>query len=100
MRPAPRHRRLAAWSVLVLLAAALPGILFAAISALRSTSNGPRQWLPRGYAEADRYDWCQEQFGSDQISVLSWDGCQPDTPWLSELASRLEQSVYFDRVRT
>ncbi len=65
--------------------------------ALRSTSNDPRQWLPKTFAETDTYDWFQEQFGSDEFAVASWPGCTIDDPRLGRLADALEQSPLFDR---
>ena len=60
---------------LTLMAVAVPLIAFGALKALRSTSNDPRQWLPKRFAETDRYDWFQDQFGTDEIAVVSWPGC-------------------------
>lgn len=83
---------------LLLLALASPLIVFAAVSALRSTSNDPRQWLPKSFAETDDYDWFGEQFGSDEIAVVSWPGCTIDDPRVSEVAAKLEASPLFDTV--
>lgn len=78
----------------------IPIVLYGAIMALRSTSNDPRQWLPKGFAETDTYDWFGEQFGGDELAVVSWDGCTLDAPQLQTLAAALQKSEFFSRVRT
>ncbi len=95
-----RRRQRAAVAVLAVMLLMLPLVLWGAISALRSTSNDPRQWLPRGFAETDRYDWFQQYFGSDEIAVVSWPGCTLDDPRVESLSTALAASPYFDRVRS
>lgn len=90
--------RLGAQTVLSLMLLAIPLILFGAVSAMRSTSNDPRQWLPRNFDETDTYDWFGVHFGSDEIAVVSWPGCTLDDPRVRRLARAFEQSVYFDHV--
>ncbi len=85
---------------LVLMAVAIPFVIYGAVSALRSTSNDPRQWLPRTFAETNTYDWFQQHFGSDEIAVVSWPGCTLDDTRISRLATALEESELFDRVLT
>lgn len=83
-----------------LMVLSVPLVIFGAIMALRSTSNDPRQWLPKGFAETDTYDWFGEQFGSDELAVVSWSGCTLDSAQAQTLAGALEKSEYFSRVRT
>jgi predicted RND superfamily exporter protein len=77
-----------------------PLVLFGSIGALRSTSNDPRQWLPRSFAETDKYDRFQQHFGVDEIAVVSWPGCTLDDTRVPQLAKELEESPYYDRVLT
>jgi len=95
----PQRTRIAI-IVLGLMALASPLLIYGAIMALRSTSNDPRQWLPRGFAETDTYDWFGQQFGTDELAVVSWPGCTLDDPRVPEFAAALEASEYFDRVRS
>jgi len=78
----------------------LPVVAYGALRALKSTSNDPRQWLPRSFEETDTYDRFQEHFGADEIAVVSWPGCTLEDPRVPKLAESLTASDYFDRVRT
>lgn len=77
-----------------------PVIFYGARKALQSTSNDPRQWLPKSFAETDTYDWFQSKFGTDEIAVVSWPGCDLDDPRVEQLSQALLSTDYFDRVRT
>lgn len=95
-----RRRSRYAMSILLLATFLAPLILYGARMALKSTSNDPRQWLPKSFAATDTYDWFQRQFGGDEIAVVSWPGCDLGDPRVGQLADALEASKYFDRVRT
>lgn len=75
-----------AWWVLLLLAATLPVILYGVVGAMASNSNDPRQWLPRGFHETELYRDFQGQFGRDEITVVTWDGCTLKDPRVEQLA--------------
>ncbi|WP_068265600.1 efflux RND transporter permease subunit [Rubripirellula obstinata] len=96
----PQQKDRYARATLFLIALTVPLVIFGAISALKTTSNDPRQWLPKSFAETSRYDWFLQHFGSDEIAVVSWPGCELDDPRVSSLAGSLEESEFFDRVRT
>jgi predicted RND superfamily exporter protein len=95
----PRFTRFAP-IILLLLAGMIPMVALGAYRALLSTSNDPRQWLPRDFDETDKHAWFQQHFGSDEIAVVSWPGCALDDPRVEALAVALEQSAYFDRATT
>lgn len=80
----PARRR--AWVALLLLATTLPAIIIGVVGAMASNSNDPRQWLPRGFHETELYREFQDQFGRDEITVVTWDGCTLDDPRVEELA--------------
>ena len=81
---APARRR--AWIALLAIALTLPFLARGVIGALASNSNDPRQWLPRGFHETELYRQFQEQFGRDEITVVSWDTCTIDDPRVEKLA--------------
>jgi hypothetical protein len=78
----------------------VPFVAFGALGALRSTSNDPRQWLPRSFAETDKYDWFQECFGNDEAAVVSWTDCTVNDPRVEILAKALEESPFFEQALT
>lgn len=96
----PDSLRRFAVAIIVFAALSAPFILYGARKALKSTSNDPRQWLPKSFAETDTYDWFQSKFGTDEIAVASWPGCNLDDPRVDDLSRSLASSKYFDRVRT
>lgn len=100
--PRGLQARFARFSIIVLILAAIaaPLWVYGARMALKSTSNDPRQWLPRDFAETDRYDWFLDRFGTDEITVVSWPGCQLDDPRVQLLSQAFAESAYFSRVRS
>lgn len=86
--------------ILISLTLSIPFIAFGALGALRSTSNDPRQWLPKGFAETDAYDWFQGHFETDEAAVVSWTGCTLSEPRVEQLATALELTPFYDRVMT
>ncbi len=102
----PTHRRLSTLYtsvVLVILALAVPWLLRGVMGALKSNSNDPRQWLPQGFAETKTYNWLQQHFGNDEITVVSWPGCTLDDRRPQQLADALlsvPQTSYFQRAIT
>ena len=89
-----------AWLTLILLSALAPLLIFGAVKTLQSTSNDPRQWLPRTFEETSKYDRFQEYFGSDEISIVSWPGCTLADERVLRLAQGLKKSPFFERVVT
>lgn len=83
--------------VLVLFALAAPIVAFGARGALKSTSNDPRQWLPKDFPETDTYDWFERSFGTDEIAVVSWPQCTLDNVKVSEVADAIAATPYFDK---
>lgn len=76
-----------AWIKLLLLALTIPAIIVGVVGAMRSNSNDPRQWLPRGFHETELYREFQDQFGRDEITVVTWDGCTLEDPRVEQLAT-------------
>ncbi|MEX0819028.1 MAG: MMPL family transporter [Pirellulaceae bacterium] len=80
-----RYAKVILWSTLAL----FPLLVLGSHRALRDGNNDVRQWLPRGFAETQQYDWFLEHFGSEEIAVVSWPGCTLDDPRLDRLAAGL-----------
>jgi predicted RND superfamily exporter protein len=69
----------------------LPLIGYGVHRTVESNCNDVRQWLPSGIVETQEYDWFVEQFGSDEIVVVSWPGCNLDDSRIDLAAGALAQ---------
>ncbi len=47
-------------------------------------------WLPHGHEGTREYDWFVELFGTDQVILVSWDGCTLEDPRLECFAQGVE----------
>ena len=99
-KPTRRLSRVHTTIVLVLLAATCPWLIGGVVGALASNSNDPRQWLPRGFDETEKYEWLQQHFGNDEITIVSWPGCTLKDNRADQLAKALlsnPEEAYFER---
>ena len=89
------HSFLATWALCVLgvaLVFLFPVILGAGKS-LKMQSNNVKQWLPRNFEAAQQYDKFVEQFGVDEMVVISWPNCTLDNPQVDEFCKVLERDL-------
>ena len=86
----PSRRRLA-FLILVGTILCLPLIGYGVHRTVESNCNDVRQWLPNGIVETQEYDWFVERFGSDEIVVVSWPGCNLGDSRIDLAASALAQ---------
>lgn len=112
-----------AWSVQALIALTIltsPLVFWQGSLAFTVFENDIYQWLPRGFKEAQEYEWFKDRFGVDEMVVISWPGCEDTSTWrdadgdlvepeitpLDRLAAELRvlrnerAELYFDRVTT
>jgi len=78
-------------TVFVCMVLTLPWLGWGVVQALRSNNNDPRQWLPLGFDEADTYEWFQDRFGRDEMTVVSWPGCTLEDDRVDKLAAALTE---------
>lgn len=92
-----------AWIVALIALAAVPFALNATLN-LPIGSAGVHEWLPSSRPEKKRYERFQEEFGSDQSLLISWDGALESDTRISVFADKLRVSVldagYVDSVVT
>ncbi len=76
----------------ILAVAALVGVpLFYGSRQLDQThDNRVSVWLPHGHRETRDFDWFLDLFGTDQVVLVSWNGCRLDDPRLECLARHIE----------
>ncbi|MBC7855819.1 MAG: MMPL family transporter [Pirellulaceae bacterium] len=78
-----------AMGVVCALAFLLPLTILAVRAAVRSNVNDVRDWLPAHFAETGQYRWFSERFGSEELVVVSWPGCNLDDPRLEQFSANL-----------
>lgn len=84
------HQR--SWIVALIALAAIPFALNAIVN-LPIGSAGVHEWLPSSRPEKKRYDVFQQQFGSDQSLLISWDGALEQDSRLQIFADKLREST-------
>jgi len=80
----------------VLLAFFLPFGVWAVLN-LPIGSAGVHEWLPEGRPERERYERFIQEFGNDQVVLMSWDGCRIDDPRLAIFQDRLKSHPSFGK---
>jgi len=58
-------------------------------------SAGVHEWLPEGRPERVRYEKFIQDFGNDQVILISWDGCKLEDSRLAEFQTHLRTSAEF-----
>lgn len=95
------------WPLSILIAMVLlPFVVIAALTVVKVSENDIKQWLPKGFEEAEKHEWFTQHFGVDEMIVASWEGCHVDDPRLDQLAEKLREQkmssgqAIYDRVLT
>lgn len=92
--------------ILILFVVTLPIVFLGADAAFKTNSNRVKDWLPKGFEETQELVWFIEQFGGDDLMVVSWDGftvgessresnqtVPGDDPRAEQLAAKLRSAV-------
>ena len=88
VNPSPfyvRHGRLICAVALLL----MPLLWYGAISAFLTNTNNVLDWLPDSFEETQRLFRFVQRFGTDELLVLSWEGCTLEDRRLDEVANSL-----------
>jgi hypothetical protein len=78
-----------AWAIVGGLVFLIPSILLGVKETFRNANNNVSQWLPQDYPETREYQNFRRHFGSDDMAVVSWEGCTLDDDRLEKLALQL-----------
>ena len=99
-----------AWLAIAVLAGLIPAILWGVMETFKNANNNVAQWLPQDYPETRTYQEFRRLFGSDDMAVVSWEGCTLEDGRLEQLALALvpppearrpgDGSEWFQRVIT
>lgn len=68
-------------------------IVYGAQLAVKGNSNRIEDWLPESFEETQRLEWFTKHFVSDDLLMLSWEGCIFDDPRLEQMATELRRPV-------
>jgi len=84
------NRRLGVFALFLLLT---PLVVSSAYRAVQQSSTRVADWLPEAFDETQRLHWFQEHFVSDDLLMISWEGCTFGDDRLYQLAAKLRQPV-------
>lgn len=70
------------WLIIAFFLAVTPVLTYGAKGAWDSIRNRIEDWLPESFEETQRLIWFYEQFGTDELLMISWEGCTLDDPRL------------------
>lgn len=79
--------------ILAAAVAAFPLVVIGATLAKRTTENRVRDWLPADFEETKTFFWFYEQFGTDELLMVSWEGCD-----INDARSRDDMEVLAQRL--
>ncbi|MCG8583751.1 MAG: MMPL family transporter [Pirellulales bacterium] len=71
----------------------LPLLLFGVWQAYLTNANDVKDWLPSSSSAWDDYAWFLERFGSDEILMVSWQGCTLEDERLDRFAEMLVADI-------
>ncbi len=77
--------------ILIAAVCTVPLAVIGVRGALRDMNNNFREWLPKGFQETEDYDWFLENFGSEEMAVVSWPGCTLDDDRLERMSDALKR---------
>ncbi|MCC9607888.1 MMPL family transporter [Blastopirellula sp. JC732] len=77
------------WLIIALFLAVTPVLTYGAKGAWDSIKNRLEDWLPDSFEETQRLRWFYNQFGTDELLMISWDGCTLDDPRLEQYKAEL-----------
>ncbi|MGY8771309.1 MAG: hypothetical protein ACKVH8_23080 [Pirellulales bacterium] len=79
--------------IVSLLFVSLPFILWGALVAWNSNENKVEDWFPNDWPETQELEHFVDQFGREEILMISWEGCSLEDPRIQDLQLRLLQEV-------
>ncbi|UUO09138.1 MMPL family transporter [Blastopirellula sp. J2-11] len=79
------------WLVIAFFLAVTPVLTYGAKGAWDSIKNRVEDWLPETFEETQRLIWFYQQFGTDELLMISWEGCTLDDPRLNQYKTQLSK---------
>ncbi|PQO42357.1 efflux RND transporter permease subunit [Blastopirellula marina] len=78
------------WYVIAVFLVITPIVMYGTKGAWDSIKNRVEDWLPSSFEETQRLRWFNERFGTDELLMISWEGCSLDDPRVSKYKQRLQ----------
>ncbi|MHC2066317.1 efflux RND transporter permease subunit [Bremerella sp. T1] len=89
------RNRIVCWLILIAFCALIPPVYHGAKLSWERQANRVEDWLPPTFEETQQLIWFIERFGSDELLMISWNGCTLDNPNVAKLAEELKQPTDF-----
>ncbi len=70
-----------------------PLAVYGAQLAVQNNANRVEDWLPDSFEETKRLEWFNHHFFSDDLMMISWEGCTLDDPRVADFAAELRKPV-------
>ncbi|MBW3598146.1 MAG: MMPL family transporter [Planctomycetes bacterium] len=86
-----------AWITLAVMAVLAPLALYGAWQGLISARNAPVLWLPPEFPERRDYEQFEHAFNSNDVIVVSWDGCTVDDERLKRFGELFRSPAWDER---
>ncbi len=77
------------WVIIGFFLAMTPLVAYGTKGAWDSIKNRVENWLPETFEETQRLMWFYERFGTDELLMISWEGCTLDDPRISQYKQNL-----------
>jgi len=77
------------WFILIFFLAITPIVMIGTKGAWDSIKNRVEDWLPESFEETQRLIWFYEQFGTDELLMISWEGCTLDDSRVPQYAQAI-----------
>jgi len=84
------------WFVLVFFLAVTPVVMMGTKGAWDGIKNRVEDWLPETFEETQRLMWFYERFGTDELLMVSWQGCTLEDPRVGQYAEAIGASEHVD----
>ncbi|PQO38095.1 efflux RND transporter permease subunit [Blastopirellula marina] len=78
------------WFILAFFLAITPVVMYGTKGAWDGIKNRVEDWLPESFEETKRLIWFHERFGTDELLMISWNGCTLDDPRVSKYKDQLQ----------
>ncbi|MCA9267367.1 MAG: MMPL family transporter, partial [Planctomycetales bacterium] len=79
------------WATVILAGVAAPFVLFGGQVAMKNIRTSPSEWVPHTFVKRQQYDWFQATFETNDVVMISWDGCTLDDERLDRLYRAYKQ---------